>query len=148
MVAVIVAGCGTGTDYKRLGDPQVLEVGGQNLTVTPTQIIDPLQGIGVRPEKGFRAVGVKITFINHGSKAVTFQPGALVQLLAAWRPMSPAEVGGGPCATGFTFDDLQINPGQTAEGCLVYDSPTEVHVTKLRMHSDTRKASVTWKLGD
>jgi hypothetical protein len=147
MVAMLVAGCGTGMGSKSVGDTQSVEVDKQQVEATPTEVTDPLTGIGVSPPKGSRIVGVKIKFTNTGGKPVSFQPGGLVQLMASWRPMSPTQVDGGPCATSFTFDELTINPGESTEGCLVYDAPSEVKVTSLRMHSNTGRGSASWHLG-
>lgn len=146
MVAALWAsGCGVGVSEKGIGATQSIEVGGQKLEVTPTNMIDPLAGPGVVPDAGFRPIGVEIRFKNLGKKPVTFQPGGLVQLLASWRAMSPTEVGGGICATSFTFDELQVDPGETQSGCLVYDAPLKVHVSTLRMHSDSAQRTISWQ---
>lgn len=146
MVAMLLAGCSTGAKDSSVGDTQNIEVSGQELEVTPRNVIDPLAGVGVRPPAGSRIIGVEIEFKNTGSKPVTFQPGGLVQLMASWRPMSPTDVGGGPCATDFTFAELEVGPGSTESGCLVYDAPKNVHVTTLRMHSDSNNKKISWKL--
>ena len=146
VIAMLLPACGTGMGGKGVGDTQTVQVDRQDIETTPTEVNDPLTGFGVKPPKGSRIIGVKIRFVNKGSSPVSFQPGGLVQLMASWRPMSPTQVDGGPCATTFTFDDLQIKPGETVEGCLVYDAPSKVHVTTIRMHSNSSHASASWKL--
>jgi len=145
-IAVLAcAGCAGGSSSPKIGDSHDIVVNGQPVKATLLSVADPLSGPGVRADKGWRFVGINVRFDNKGKKAIDFQPAARMKLMASWRPMSIGAVQGGPCATDFAFG-VQIKPGASDSGCVVFQAPADVKVTALQMSTGEGNSKVSWDL--
>lgn len=145
MFVIACTGCGMGKSETGVGDSNQVVISNQPVTATLLSVEDPLDGPGVKPDKGWRFVGINIRFLNKGKSAIEFQPAAKMKLMASWRPMSIGAVQGGPCATDFAFG-IKLAPGAEDAGCVVFQAPRDVKVTALQMSSGSGSTKVSWDL--
>jgi hypothetical protein len=127
---------------------QVTNAGGSFLAVTVTKVIDPLTDSGASLLPSMRAVGVKLSILNHGPQTYDSSATGDVSLVLTAGSGVPTFAPSGSCKTPLRDFDNNIGPGEHRDGCVAFSVPKAAKVTAVRFAPHGKKTEVlyTWSV--
>jgi Domain of unknown function (DUF4352) len=111
--------------------------------VTLTQVIDPAQPSNqyITPNAGDRFVATVFTIKNVSSKSGTGDANNNASVIGSNNQTYTADFDTVSECTNFDNGEFQLGPGESATGCVVFQLPTSVTVTKVHWTPDSGFAS-------
>jgi hypothetical protein len=132
---VITGGSGTATQSAHVGGTLTLgTTGNGSIAITLSQIIDPAAGADqfTTPDQGKRFVGVKLVIKNAGSQSESDDANNDVSIQGSDGQAYTASVYGISGCTNFTNGTFQLAPGEAVTGCVTFQVPTAVKLSKVQ----------------
>jgi hypothetical protein len=115
-----------------IGVKQHVHAPGTTLSVTVTQVIDPLRDSGVALLPGTRAVGVVVRILNDGPGDYDSSSTGDVSIKPSSGVASPAYAPQGVCETGLRDFDNELSPGDLRGGCVTFELNSHARVLAVR----------------
>ncbi|MFI5035329.1 MAG: DUF4352 domain-containing protein [Acidimicrobiales bacterium] len=114
------------------------DLSGSPYKVTVAALIDPAQAADqfTTPDPGKRFIGVKIRILNVGSNQITDDANLNATLVGSNGQTYSADFDSIAGCTNFNSGQYQLNPGQSATGCVVFQVPKAVSITDVEWSPD------------
>jgi hypothetical protein len=114
-----------------VGVKQHVGAGTTTLSVTVTEVIDPLRDSGAALAPGTRAVGVAVRILNDGPGDYDSSSTGDLSIRPSAGVASPAYAPQGVCQTGLRDFDNEIGPGESRSGCVTFELDSQAHVVTV-----------------
>jgi hypothetical protein len=130
-----------------IGTSQHTDVGGAQLTVTITQVLDPLTDSGAALPPGNRAVGVEVAIANAGPSVYDSSATGDFSVIASGGQVEPEYAPSGVCQTPLRDFDNYITAGENRSGCVVFAVPLRAKLLAVRFSPHAQAAGrLTWRV--
>jgi hypothetical protein len=129
-----------------VGSTQRVNAGSSTLSVSVTNVLDPLRDSGAALIAGTRAVGVMVTIRNDSGATYDSSASGDLSVLTSAGPASPLYIKQGVCQTPLTDFESLISVGEEHTGCVGFAVPHGARVVTVRFSPHSRApGSVIWR---
>jgi hypothetical protein len=133
-----------------VGSTVAVSSGNDKANVTLNQVIDPATGSDqfTNPDAGKRFVGVGVTIVNTGSSTINDDANSTVSVQGSDNQTYTADFSGISGCTNFNSGSYTLAPGASVTGCVTFQVPTGVSVSKVQFQPTGFSGGVTgeWKV--
>jgi hypothetical protein len=139
------------------GDEIIGSGAGEQASLTVQRVIDPFPnpivlGTPGSPPAGQRYVGVELTIQSTGTAPYSDSPGMEMSLISKSTngpvgEVGPGVTGAGQCATDLS-EGVNIAPGQTERGCVVFQVPSDQQISAVQYQTQDGEGGnlATWNV--
>ncbi len=131
-----------------IGVTQVVHASDTTLSVSVSQVIDPLVNSGAALVGGTRAVGVLVHIHNQGPGTYDSSATGDISMTMSSGAAMPAFAARGQCQTPLRDFDNAISPGESRAGCVTFAVPASARILAVRFSPHGQAGgSVRWRGG-